>query len=232
MSGIHTRVSLAVAVLVCAVSVGSAAHTYVADFDTDAEGWNGAYGVLTWRSSGGVGDSGYIESSRDGYLSTFYPDSPAARAEGCGDLGATYGNLIRFSYYIKRFQNATQAATHSFIDNTYAGSSVGGYWLKTTVGDPTPLTDWTFVTFDIDTTWTDAQAVANGWTRPNAAPLSWADTCSDIKWNYHYYGDGVLTGHNITGVDEVRIESVPEPASAAIFVLGACSLLRKRRAAR
>ncbi len=222
-----TAATLALLLLFSLHCTSAAAYVYEVDFDTGPDGWS-AYN-LAWQANGGVGDSGYLQGSRYGYLPTFYPEAPDACAKACGDLEAVFGNRIRFSYYINILQDSQQAATHALIDSTYAGLGTGGYWQLTTIPDPSVVTDWTLVTFDIDTDWTDAEAQANGWVKRGA--LSFSDTLADFNSNYFYYGSGVVSGNNLTGIDSVRIESIPEPGTFGLLALGVAALLGKRREA-
>lgn len=219
----YRRIGLALTILGWPVMAG-AGTIYTADFNAGPEGWDAS--GLTWQASGGVGDTGYLQGTRQGYLPTYFPHDAGARAAAAGNLPATYGDQIRISYYVNVFEGATQAGTHALIDSTYAGLGTGGYWQRTTLLQPQSINGWTLIRFDIDASWTDSEAAANGWLKRGA--LSFADTLADVQWHYFYYGSGVFEGRNVTGIDSVEIASIPEPAGVSVLAFAGLLLVRRR----
>lgn len=105
--------------------------------------------------------------------------------------------------------------------------------------DPQVRADgWIPKSAPIDTTWSDAQAAANGWTRV-AGSGSWASVLADVGQDSYLV---TLTGGapppngstESIGLDNFAISVVPEPATFGLMALAAFSLLsvrfRRRRA--
>jgi hypothetical protein len=83
------RIGLALLWLSCPF-VASAGTVYTAEFDDGPDGWDTS--GLTWQPTGGVGDSGYLQGTRQGYLPTYFPDDAGARAAAAGNLPARFAS--------------------------------------------------------------------------------------------------------------------------------------------
>lgn len=192
--------TLMVLLLSAAVEQSEAALIYSEDFNTSAGGWRiGTFGVvdpsiISYQSTGGIGNSGYIRGERNNVHPVFGPTSSPASDNLLGDLNALYGSQIRFSYFGRVFQSAADLA----IRNVFFAS--GTNWRKDLVpasGMAPFRVDWTEVTFVIDTDWTDTEATANGWTQSGTS--SWSDTLSNVTFNQFFGGVGASSlGTNIT----------------------------------
>ncbi|MBI2824031.1 MAG: PEP-CTERM sorting domain-containing protein [Planctomycetia bacterium] len=92
---------------------------------------------------------------------------------------------------------------------------------------------WVSKSAPIDTTWSDAQAIANGWTRVAGAG-SWASVLADVGQDSYLV---TLTGGapppigsaESTGLDNFAISKVPEPATASLMGVAALISLSARR---
>jgi hypothetical protein len=116
--------------------------------------------------------------------------------------------------------------------NFYIGHASSGtkwqyqwYW-----GPSDPLTSadgWTNFTVTVDTTWSDATALANGWTQGGGS-ASWASTWADVSGfatDFELAGGGVTTA----GIDNYGYSEAPEPSSVALLAVGALALRSLRR---
>lgn len=206
--------------LALGVGVPAAALTYFEDFDTSDGGWDATGEIL--RASGGLGDSGYLEGTRDNFAPIFLPASGAAAAALLGDLSDGLGDVISFSYYAHIIQGGNEAHRQNFfIDPTTSASTIWGMEVSS-ISDVSALqAGWVEISFEIDTTWTDAEAMAEGWQRTRGTD-SWADTLADVGRVEFFAGSGGASGTNISGIDEVNV--VPEPASALLLAFGLAGL--------
>lgn len=187
------------------VAAFGAPVTYLEDFNTGANGWfvDGAI----WRSSGGVGNSGYLEGNRPGFSPNFGEHNVGnAGANTLGNLAALYGNIIQFSYQGKVFQGPVNLPpTQGFFS---AGFS--SFWSKVVSASIAPFEgNWAPVSFQIDTDWTDAEANANGWQREFGSD-SWFDTLHNLGAQEVFYRLAHQSNASalfVTGLDDFRMES-------------------------
>lgn len=86
--------------------------------------------------------------------------------------------------------------------------------------------DWQWIPLDVsfNPAWSDATALANGWSQEPGSP-SFAALMASVGW---IEVRTVNQGSAIVGVDNVRL--VPEPAALALLAAGGLALLRPRRA--
>ena len=128
-----------------------------------------------------------------------------------GNLEATFGNEISFSYYARMFSGGDKSIGHYFLQNTGSGTTF--WWNDNIATDITPfMTGWAPVEFSIDTNWNDAEAEANGWIRATGS-LSWADTLENVTFHNWFYNWTERSGSPgptiIGGIDEIRVEGTP-----------------------
>jgi hypothetical protein len=194
--------------------------TYFEDFDTDDGGWDATGEIL--RTSGGLGDSGYLEGTRDNFAPIFMPAGGDAAAALLGDLNDLFGDLISYSYYAHIIQGGNEAHRHNFfIDPVTSASTIWGKEVSSISEVPGLQADWVEISFEIDTTWTDAEAMAEGWERTRGSD-SWADTLADVGRMEFFAGGGGVTGTNTAGIDAVSV--VPEPSTVLLLATGLAGL--------
>lgn len=212
--------------LISVASVATAAE-YLNNFNSGPGGWFGE--GLVWQASGGVADTGYFRGIRDGFQPNFGEVfQPSAAIYTLGNLEAVYGNLITFSYDAKVFQGPVNRPPSQVF------FAPGGTtdWTKIVAPSIAPFqNDWTSVSFQVNTNWTDAEALANGWSRPFGT-ASWSATLHNVGAQEIFYQlqDQQFPGQTfITGIDNYRI--VPEPSALVLTGLGLATLVRRRRGA-
>ena len=203
------------------------AAAYIENFNSGPGGWHGDN--FTWQASGGVGDTGYIRGTRVSFSPNFGEvfDPPAANFT-LGNLEAMYGNLINFSYQGKVFLGPVNSPPSQVFFSP--GGTTG--WLKIVAPSIAPFqSDWTSVSFDINTNWTDAEAQANGWTRPFGT-TSWSGTLHNVGAQEVFYNlhTPQTPGQTfVTGIDNYRIAGVPEPSTWLTGTALSCVALLARR---
>ena len=193
---------------------------YFEDFNSGAGGWY--VGNSVWMSTGGVGNSGFLQGTRAGLSPTFYPVSGRALTYATGNLEAIYGNLIQVSYDARIFAGADTPPWQTFIAQDSSG--VDTYWFKQLApasSVPELQQGWTHFSFTINTDWTDAQAESNGWALLSASDLgslSWSDVLHNLYQQEVFYHVNSSTGATVvTGIDNVQMESVlPDLAATSL----------------
>lgn len=208
------------------------AAIYVEDFNTNDGGWMTGGGSYTLETSGGVGDSGYYRGERLGYSPSFQPETGDALSYANGNLEATYGNLIDFSYAGQIFQGGDQGVLHQFGSHDVGGTYT--HWRKTVVeaGDLDNFRgSWKTIEFSIDTNWTDEEAIAAGWyilEGSGRGTSSWATVMENVFSDSPFYGfQSFTSGTTIAGIDNIRIASaneVPLPSAAFLLCIGILGL--------
>ena len=199
-------------------------------------------GIRDWQATGGVGNSGFMHAWRvaDPYgqaaqaftENTSILAQPGGEGGGPGvDYAATYGQQIHIQFYVKDFDGGGgPGIAHPNIEfgsNVY-GLEDKGTWKKAPgwhpglvdpiTGQPYPdIRDGQWYQFNtiIDTTWTDAQANANGWyLNPGSSGTpTWQFVMQHINV-LAIYGNGASTnpaenpdGHSELGIDNVTVQT-------------------------
>lgn len=226
------KVIVALAAILCLVAfVPANAATYTANFDNDGEGWFGD--GPGWSATGGQ-DGGYYYGSRLNYGTYLVPPETSIM---WGNVADNFGNMpISFSYYLKDISDsmATPPQLYAFVDSNGGGWDM--FWSYTPEGEGMMEEwngipkDWTKFAFTIDPT---AAEAPEGWSMTKNSPSSpestWAESWQNIAyWNF-WSGYGTAGVTNITGIDTVLIQSVPEPTAIALLLCGMMSLLALRR---
>ena len=211
-----------------------AGPTYLENFNTGADGWIADGGI--YRASGGVGNTGYLEGHRDGFAPLYDPFTALpASAHTTGNLETLYGNLIQVS-----FDGKVISGPVNNPPNTTFADPGGTVWIKNVAPSVGPFVgNWTHVTFGINTNWTDAEAIANGWSLLDGAD-SWSFTLHHVLTIEPFGGVHTpqLPGTQfVTGLDNFQLDgslsSTPEPATLTLLGIGIAGLAgygwRKRK---
>jgi hypothetical protein len=136
------------------------------DFDIAIGGWNvnGSDGG-SWAPADGVGGGGCHRGSRATYYPAHEPWSDPDRSTFTAGLVANHTNVIEISYWVKDFSTTAPSAgpvVHALVSRP-TGTAASTRWNLQLL--PSFPVEWTRVSFVFDTTWTDEQAEAAGWTR-------------------------------------------------------------------
>jgi hypothetical protein len=196
-----------IAAFVLGSALSASAYTYSENFETDIAGWGGNGGPDDfWLATGGVGDSGFMGGRRTGgYFPYLAPVASPATDALWGDMGARFGNLIRFSYHAKVLSGGPPR-----LLNFYVFSPNSNIW-GLSLGNP-ELADWTKISFEINTNWTDEEARAAGWYNDPWGGGTFADCWKNVT--YYNFLSGQGSGTCETGIDSVRVESIAQLAPA------------------
>ena len=186
---------------------------YVETFDTDPGDWYSGGGG--WESTGG-NTGGYMKAFRNGY----YPYQRPSSGYGYGDyVNDNFGKRFQVSYDVK-YMSASGNQGVVFRLTGGGGSSFTVRWEKTLYPTSMAPTNWTTVSFYVDTTWTDAEATSNGWVRVDSTIIStntsfytcWSDDRVRATATSFFAQTGGNNGaDHYTGVDNLRIETIYDP---------------------
>ena len=214
-------------VLVVLALVVSAQAAVVSEFATeDLEGWYCEAGSYGWNSGAGAGgDSGYLRNwSWMGWTSA----RNSTNAGFLGDLAAQHGgggSEIVLSFDV-RFTLLETGAYSGYAFVLYGGPNAWG--LTTVPSGPATLGQWYHEEELVDTSWTNAEAIANGW-ESLGGPKTFAEVCADVsRVTVDLYTAGQTTDALIAGFDNIAID-VPEPATMLVLAAGALAGLIRRR---
>ncbi len=188
------------------------------DNQGDLAGWFGSTVDSTVVNPGvGGNPGGYLEIRRSGAFDIGMTTDLAAVA------GSYSGAVWTVKVDLLHLAGDTFDAKLRF---RYQDPSFNG-WSHSLSG---PLANvWSTKMLSFDPSWTDIQAVANGWTQEAGPVVSWAQTMSNT---YHpeirFAGGPTL----LVGVDNFSITAVPEPSTYSFMALGLAVLgvmVRRRR---
>lgn len=230
----------ALLVILAAPLMSGAVFSFYSSFNSGTEGWTisgGGTGPV-FISSGGVGNSGYIEvtDTANGFL---YYLAPASWS------GNLYGGTL--SFYLRNANPENYGSSPQPIVMIQSGSTtlyaLSGYGLPGLNG-----TNWTFNSLVLDTTYGGWSTTEHSLTAPSPALLTTVlSNVSQIgilgdwvfRFGTHPLGCPLPGGNctDITGLDEVRLYSsevvIPEPGSFTLLGLGlGAGLLFARRRSR
>lgn len=207
----------------------SAAIVYSEDWDNPGDGvagWvqNTVVTTVVHQPVGG-NPGGYLGSSGTG-AGTFDIGGTTELAAASGDWAAAGIGLVSFDVLFTEGDFDDAWFRVRFQDATFDGWS---YSLTNAFG----LGVWNTYSIAFDPTWSDAQAMGNGWLPDDVvfagaiAPPSFATTMSDV---YHpevrLSGEGLLVG----GIDNFVLQTpIPEPATMTLMGLGLAGLAYRRR---
>jgi len=229
----------------CAASLSIfASSVFAVPVSGYSEGWDVPGDLAGWSSNTSI--TTVVQSSTggnpDGYLAT--------RGTGAGSFDV--GALTDLSAVTGDFSGSlwTVSVDLAFFSEAFTGAgSFDNAWLRFRYQDSTQngwdysLTnafsaDWTTFTVTFDPTWTDAEAMLNGWLPDNMSidgganpSQSWATTMSNVyTTEVRLSGEGDL----LAGIDNFKLNAVPVPAAAWLFgsgLLGMFGMARRKTSA-
>lgn len=106
----------------------------------------------------------------------------------------------------------------------FQDSSFNGWYLAV---DETFESGWQEYSVTLDTNWTDAEAMANGWVNETQGVVSWQQLMTDVFTTEIRIG--AFMGEAEVHIDNVRLRSVPEPNSIVIAFVSLVFLVRRNR---
>lgn len=211
---------LASVLMLATATVGYGAG-YTTDFeDGTIDGWyTGGHRWAIVTDGVGVGGTKGLDGARtDGptlYLTAGLLGGGADNF--IGNLQAKYGDEFHISCAMQDGDDGSPDLVKIELVNHW----IDGKWSRTW---PTPLSEAAFTTYDtglMDATWTDAQAIAAGWTKVGTG--GWVGTVIDIK-TLLIYTDGpganfewLLIDRSFT--DNITIETMPIPELGTVITI-------------
>jgi len=205
-------------------SVTVAAHAgYVSNFDTGLDGWSGSGGLpaITWQSSGGIGNTGFIQSidMAGGQMAVVSPS--------LGNQVSTYGGTLSFGYNVFKLLSG----------NVYVGDPL--------FGTVTLSSGSLFVTADLIAP-ASSNIAGSGWhtTSLGLDDALWSGNATLSTVLANVTGVSIITEYDqsqrypdeVVGIDSFALAAaprgVPEPATLALLLtgsVGAFAIRRRRR---
>ena len=190
-----------------------------------------------WRATGGVGNSGHMEAYRaiNYYSGIRTLPGQILYRNWIPDVGEQF----RVSYDIKFISGANGGMAFSVSGGDDPAHYA--YWKLDLFMNGNAPTEWTRIYFDVDVNWTKAEAQAQGWQETFAHNGGgswrgiWEDGAGIRDYSTTFFSqasDRVRGPNNYTAIDNVRVETIPAPATWILLCAGgAWGLLRRRRSA-
>lgn len=215
--------------LICFAATSHAATGVYDDFDAGLGTWmpNTTETTNTHQAAGG-NPNGYLESDNIGVNPVIFhvvgavntsPNYSGVFADGQWTISVDL-NFIRGDFddaWLRfRFQDATANGWHIPLTNMFANS-------------------WNSHSVTFDTTWSDAQAMLNGWVKEAdgaTATPSFSGLWDDVYTSeVRLIGDLASSLNLVGGIDNYRATYVPVPAAVWLFssgLVGLMALVRRK----
>ena len=197
----------------------------VETWDTDIVGWDtGTTSTVLAHSAGGGNPNGHAQLRKD--LGGAFDEigiATTVEADFLGDFAAD--GIGEASIDINMFNSSVLDASIRFRPD------VANNGWSYSFGPIAPNANlWeAYTTGLFDPTWSDVDAIANGWVQDSAPSPSFATLMSSVGWAEVRF-DTAAGVSTLVGVDNFRLD-VPEPGTASLAALGGVALLARRKRA-
>lgn len=225
---------------ICAASLSLfATSALAAPIASYYEDWNAPGDLAGWGSNTIVSTVVHSDTggNPDGHLQTrgtgigsFDIGAATQLSDVTGDFGGTVWTAsVDLAFFSEAYTGAG-SFDNAWLRFRYQGSTQNGWdYSLTNAFSP----DWSTFSVTFDTSWTDAEAMLNGWLPDNMSisatadpSQSWATTMSNVySTEIRLSGEGDLVG----GIDNFRLSSVPVPAAVWLFASGLLGLFGMAR---
>ncbi len=232
----HTISSFfALSLSLCATSI------FAAPVSGYMEGWDVAGDLADWESNTTVTTVVHSNTggNPDGHLQTrgtgansFDVGALTQLPDVTGDYGGTIWTVsVDVAFFSEDFTGAG-SFDDAWLRFRYQDSTENGWTYSLT---DMFSADWETFSVTFDTSWSDAEAMANGWfpdnmsVDPGANPSeSWMTTMSDVyTTEVRLSGEGDL----LAGIDNFKLQAIPVPAAVWLFgsgLIGLVGLARRK----
>ncbi len=185
----------------------------------DLAGWvaNTTQTTVNVVNTGGNPD-GYLYSKGNNMTGTWDIGALSTLPEVTGDYS---GTIWQASFDLLFISGSFDDAWLRF---RYQDSTYNGWRYDLT--DSFLLGEWTSFSVTFDPAWSDSEAMAAGWEQESLPSVSWGQTMSDVyTTEIRISGEGFLEA----GIDNYRLEVIPEPGTLILMGVGLLGLVALRR---